>query len=153
MFPIHEYEEQIDSLYQLLSAHKDLADIRLSEEKWTLKEMLSHLIDSASNNHQRFIRMQLEPILEFPAYGAENWRDITKITDFDFSQLLDLWKNYNAFLIHLIKNMNEEAIGNIWKTNGKELTMQFLVEDYFIHLNWHMELYKTRIAELRSSQN
>ncbi len=152
MFPIQEYEDRINSFYQLMRRHSPISDIKLSEEKWTLKEMIGHLIDSASNNHQRFIRLQLDTIIEFPAYDAEEWKTVTKIQDFDLSALIELWKGYNLFLLHLIKNISEDSFHNTWKINGEEVNLQILIEDYFSrHLNWHIELYKSRIAELCSA--
>ena len=51
---------RIESFEILMTRNADLADIRLAPDKWTLKEMIAHLIDSASNNHQRFVRLQLD---------------------------------------------------------------------------------------------
>ena len=46
------------------------ADVKLGPDKWTLKEMVAHLIDSASNNHQRFVRLQIGHEISFPGYEA-----------------------------------------------------------------------------------
>ena len=151
MFTIPEYKTKINTFYELMAKHSDIADKRISEEKWTLKEMIGHLIDSASNNHQRIIRLQIDKKIDFPGYEAEDWKNITKITEFNFTDLINLWKGYNHYILHLIKNISEDNLDNIWEINGKEMTFKFIIEDYFgKHLDWHMELYKNRIQEILS---
>ncbi|MBK9046740.1 MAG: hypothetical protein IPL74_08565 [Bacteroidetes bacterium] len=43
-----------------------------SLQKWSKKEILGHLIDSATNNHQRFVRGQFETVPEI-SYDQNNW--------------------------------------------------------------------------------
>ena len=153
MFNITEYENKINNFYGIMMENKDIVDKKISEEKWTLKEMVGHLIDSASNNHQRIIRLQIDKKINFPAYEAEDWKNITKIKEFDFVDLINLWKLYNYYILHLIKNISEYNLDNIWEINGKEITMKFIIEDYFgSHIDWHIELYKNRIKEIYSKK-
>jgi hypothetical protein len=153
MFNIAEYENKINNFYGIMMENKDFMDKKISEEKWTLKEMLGHLIDSASNNHQRIIRLQIDKKINFPAYEAEEWKNITKIKEFNSIELINLWKEYNYYILHLIKNVSEDNMNNIWEINGKEMTLKFIIEDYFgRHMDWHIELYKNRIKEIESSQ-
>ena len=154
MFNITEYENKINNFYEIISKNEDIVNIKLSEEKWTLKEMISHLIDSASNNHQRIIRLQIDKIIYFPVYEAEDWKNITKIIEYNINGLKILWKEFNYYILHLIKNISEENLNNIWEINGKELTLKFIIEDYFgRHLDWHIELYKKRIEEIIENKN
>ncbi len=144
------YEKSIEDFYAVMEQNKDLAEIRLSDDKWTLKEMVGHLIDSASNNHQRFIRLQINERLTFPAYDAEEWKDKTKIQGYDFLKLINLWKGYNYYLIHLVNNIEGKKLANVWETDNGPVTLGFLIEDYFGgHLGWHVELYNNRIVEIR----
>ena len=150
MFNIKEYEARINSFFEIMFENKDIVDIKLSEEKWTLKEMVGHLIDSASNNHQRFIRLQIEKEIKFPEYDPKQWKDFSKIYDFEFIELINLWKSYNHFLLHLIKNIDAKDYNNKWVKEDKEITLKFIVEDYFgQHMDWHIELYKSRIEEIK----
>ena len=154
MFNIIEYENKINNFYEIISKNEDIVNIKLSDEKWTLKEMIGHLIDSASNNHQRIIRLQIDKIIYFPAYEAEDWKNITKINEHNINGLKILWKEFNYYILHLIKNISEENLSNIWEINGKELTLKFIIEDYFgRHLDWHIELYKKRIEEIIENKN
>jgi len=149
MFKINEYKEKINNFFEIMVENKKIVEIRLSEDKWTLKEMVGHLIDSASNNHQRFVRLQIEKNINFPIYDPEEWKNISKISGFDFFELINLWKSYNCFLLHLIKNIDENDLNNIWKVNGKELTLKFIIQDYFEeHMDWHIDLYTNRIGEI-----
>jgi hypothetical protein len=151
IFNINEYMERIVSFYRIMEQNKNIADIKLSEEKWTLKEMVSHLIDSASNNHQRFIRMHLETELIFPAYDAEEGKKLSNVSDHYFIPLINLWKEYKFYLLHIIKSIGENKLGNIWEINGKQLTLKFIIEDYFgRHMSWHIELYKERINDINN---
>jgi hypothetical protein len=154
MFSINEYEEKINNFYEIMISNKDIADIKLSEEKWTLKEMVAHLIDSASNNHQRIIRLQIDEKIIFPVYEAEIWKNVTRIKEYNFLDLINLWKGYNCYILHLIKNIDKNDLNNIWEINGEEISLKFIVEDYFgRHMDWHIELYKNRISEIKNRPN
>jgi len=70
-----------------------------SPNKWSKKEILGHLIDSAANNHQRFIRVQFE---EKPTilYDHVNWNHFNHHNTANTDHLMDLWISYNRFLIN-----------------------------------------------------
>ncbi|UTF51669.1 DinB family protein [Desulfomicrobium sp. ZS1] len=140
---------RIDSFEALMTEHGNLADIRLAPDKWTLKEMIAHLIDSASNNHQRFIRMQLEPVLIFPKYDAEEWKNTTKITSFDYATLVTLWKTYNTLLMHLIENVNPAALNHVWRREDKDISLEALIHDYFAHMELHRTMFEERVEEIK----
>ncbi len=143
------YSSQVDSFETIMAANADLADIRLAADKWTLKEMIAHLVDSASNNHQRFVRLQLEAVLAFPAYDAEQWRAVTAIADFDHATLVTLWKTYNLLLLHLIQTVNPACLNHVWRREDKDITLEALIHDYFAHLELHRILFVERAAEIR----
>ena len=145
------YEKKIEEYGALMSANSRYGDIRLAEDHWTLKEMIGHLVDSASNNHQRFVRLQLQEELVFPGYGEEDWRRVSRVNDLDYRFLTDFWRSCNQFLIHLIRNMEPESLNHVWKSPGGDLTLGFLVEDYFGHMDWHMDLFERRAGEIRKS--
>ena len=132
--------------------YKDLDEnitmINLSDDKWSLREIIGHLIDSASNNHQRFVRLQENNVLDYPIYHY-NWIKIEKINDLPFKILLDFWKNYNELLSHIIKNADEKKLHNTWKLPDRELTLEFIIVDYLRHLNEHLDHFAERLAEIR----
>jgi len=115
MLNTKRFKGLIDSLYEdLLRTHVEITDIKLSEDKWSLKEIIGHLIDSASNNHQRFVRLQFGDLLSFPAYDAEEWIKTQKYNIMNWDVLVTLWYNYNYLLLHIIENTNEIMFGNVW---------------------------------------
>jgi len=148
-FDTTDYETLIQSFYRTMKRNAKFAGVRLSGDKWTLAEMVGHLIDSASNNHQRFIRLQLEKKVFFPAYDAEEWKRVSQVSAFDFPDLAALWKQYNLFLLHVIRMIDEKSASNCWQIGTERKTLEFLVKDYFVHLQWHLELYNDRIAEIK----
>ncbi|MCX7787267.1 MAG: hypothetical protein N2442_06185 [Spirochaetes bacterium] len=149
-FPIDEYRKQIESFYALMIQHADIAQVKLGEDKWTLKEMVGHLIDSASNNHQRFVRLQLVEELTFPPYDPEGWRTVSKANNLDYLFLIDFWKQYNLFLLHLIQNIDPGSLDHAWIVNSEKKPLRFLIEDYFRHIRWHVDLFEKRAEEIRS---
>ena len=150
--PINNYRELINDFSILMQKHQKISSIRIDETKWTLKEMIGHLIDSASNNHQRFIRLQTEKEIIFPYYDPEEWKNISKVKIFDCSQLISLWKNYNDFLIHIITNINPANLENVWKTSEGNKSLDFLVSDYLSHMKIHYDMFEERAAEIISNK-
>ncbi len=152
MYPIREYEKKLASFRRLMLRHRSLSGVRLEEGKWSLAEMLAHLMDSAANNHQRFVRLQLERELDFPGYDAEGWVRVTKPNDYGYLPLVRLWEGYNRFILHLIAQVDEGCLGYLWKTPEGELTLDFLIRDYWRHMDWHRELFERRVAEIKAAR-
>ena len=122
--------------------------MKLAEDKWTLKEMIGHLIDSASNNHQRFIRLQSGDLLSFPAYDGEDWIRVEKHNRLEWSALVALWYNYNLLLLNIIANVDDSSLGNIWVKGEDAIPLDELIVDYFRHIAVHRDLFEKRLAEV-----
>jgi len=148
-FDIKGYEKLIDSFSRIMIKNKRIGQIRIADDKWTLQEMVGHLIDSASNNHQRFIRLQLGTALDFPAYDAEEWRRITQIVDCDYRFVVSFWEQYNTLLLHLIRNMKESDLNNYWIKGGENKSLGLLIDEYYKHIRWHLDLFNERIKEIK----
>ena len=115
------------------------ASERPSPERWCLKEVLGHLIDSASNNHQRFVRAQIAGRLEFPRYEQESWVRVQRYADAKWDHLIDLWQSYNAHLLHVVACMPPQGQQALCRVgDGKELTLTALFDDYVNHLEHHL---------------
>src|SRR5438046_5377776 len=82
---------------------------RPSPGRWAKKEVVGHLIDSASNNHQRFVRGQLTSGQDFPRYDQEQWVRIQDYQSARWADLIDLWRAYNIHILHVIACMTEEG--------------------------------------------
>src|ERR1700677_3061929 len=98
---------------------------------WSRKQVLGHLIDSASNNHQRFVRALLQPSLEFPNYdGAGNVR-VQAVHEAEWPLLVSLWAAYNLYLAHLIAHLPESKLDTPIRIGaGEPMTLGFLASGY-----------------------
>jgi hypothetical protein len=106
---------------------------------WSRKQVLGHLIDSASNNHQRFVRASLQDSLEFPGYDQNGWARVEAAEDADWSLLVALWANYNRYLAHVIAHLPPAKLGVPCRIGGSDpVTLQFLAEDYLTHMVHHL---------------
>ena len=112
---------------------------RPSPERWTKKEVIGHLIDSASNNHQRFVRGQIADGQDFPRYEQEQWVRIQNYQTAKWHDLIDLWRAYNTHLLHVAGCMTEEGQAATCKVGGgAEITLAWLFVDYVDHLDHHL---------------
>jgi hypothetical protein len=110
-----------------------------SENKWSKKEILGHLIDSAANNHQRFVRGQFENIPTI-FYDQNNWNKYNFYNQIGTEQLIEFWSAYNNQLVALLKLIPKENLLRECKVGGEEkFSIKFLFEDYVQHLEHHLK--------------
>jgi hypothetical protein len=126
------------SAERLLAISEESAGRRPKPDSWCKKEILGHLIDSASNNHQRFVRLQLAPSLEMPSYEQNGWVRSQNYAGRPWQDLVELWLAYNRHLVHIIRNADAGAARHIWNASGGDVELQFIIEDYLRHLNHHL---------------
>jgi DinB superfamily len=106
---------------------------------WSRKQVIGHLIDSASNNHQRFVRASLQGSLEFPGYEQDGCVRVQDVQDAPWPLLLALWKNYNLYLAHVIAHLPPSQLKAQCRIGDHEpVTLQFIAEDYLRHLLHHL---------------
>lgn len=118
---------------------EDDSAVRPSPERWAKKEVLGHLIDSASNNHQRFVRAQIIPRLELQGYDQEAWVRIQRYREAHWHDLIALWRTLNTHLIHIISKMPESTrLVKCRVAGGEEMTLIALFDDYVDHLEHHL---------------
>src|SRR5690348_7449491 len=98
--------------------------------KWSQKEELGHLVDSATNNHLRFVRASAEPNYRGPGYQQDIWVSTHGYNEMPWADLLDFWKRYNLFLARLIGRIPETALDHQCVIGESQpVTLQFLIED------------------------
>ena len=119
--------------------HDDMG-FKPDPHEWSKKEILGHLIDSAANNHQRFVRAVNKVTGDFPTYDQDEWIRIQRYNEMSWSFLVTLWSAYNNHLSHIIEcipGCAESSPCNI----GKEepVTLEFVVRDYLRHLQRHLK--------------
>lgn len=144
-----KFKSIVDSFYKTLTETPErITGRKLSKETWSLKEIIGHLIDSASNNHQRFVRLQFGNLLDFPAYDAESWIRAQRYADMDWKLLINLWYSFNCVLLKIIEHMDSKYLENEWINGDKAMTLSFLVNDYYRHMKWHIEHFEKRVKEI-----
>ena len=106
---------------------------------WSRKQVIGHLIDSASNNHQRFVRASLQGSLEFPRYDQDGCVRVQAVQSAPWSLLISLWTDYNLYLAHVIANLPTDKLKAHCQIDEDEpVTLRFLAEDYLRHLRHHL---------------
>jgi hypothetical protein len=106
---------------------------------WSRKQVLGHLIESASNNHQRFVRAALADALEFPAYDTPGSVRIQAVESAAWPMLVDLWASYNRFLVHVIQRLPEDKLGVVCRIGSNApVSLGYLAADYVVHLSHHL---------------
>jgi transcriptional regulator len=109
-----------------------------SPTKWSKKEIIGHLIDSATNNHQRFVRGQFENIPEI-SYDQNNWNEFSFYNQIESKQIISFWTIYNKQIIEIIKRIPKENLEKQIKIGNNILTLGFLIIDYVEHLEHHLK--------------
>jgi len=107
---------------------------------WSRKQLLGHLIDSASNNHQRFVRAALADALEFPAYDTPGSVRVQAVERAGWTMLVDLWASYNRYLAHVIRHLPAAKLEVVCRIGSNApVTLRNLAEDYVRHLVHHLD--------------
>jgi DinB superfamily len=128
-------------LPELRSVNEEQASAEPSRPgAWTKKEELGHLIDSATNNHVRFVRMALEDDYRGPSYAQDNWVALHGYREIPWASIVNLWNQYNWLLVHLIARISEPRLQIKASIGaGTPVTLQFLIEDYVLHMQHHLD--------------
>lgn len=118
--------------------------------KWSPQQTLGHLIDSAANNHRRFITLQSAADLVFDGYEGDEWVRVQAYDEADWVMLVELWRSYNRHLAHVVSRM---AAGDLTRPRTPHVldrlawrpvpadepaTLEYLVRDYVGHLEHHL---------------
>ena len=128
-----------DFVVRLERLEESTASQKLQPDKWSRKEILGHLIDSAANNHQRFVRVQYVKDLNSPSYEQIEWVNIQQYGLRSWKELLTLWKSYNYHLAHIIKHMPTDCLLiSCTIGSGELVTIGYVVVDYLGHLQHHL---------------
>jgi prephenate dehydratase len=136
---------------RLEQIHEQDSVIPLAEGKWSPKQIIGHLIDSAANNHTRFVRAQFTEDLVFPGYEQDEWVEVQRYNDEPWEQLVALWKHYNFHLSHLMAAV-PEALKQLPRTKhnldriafhtipaDQPVTLYYFMNDYVEHLRHHLK--------------
>jgi hypothetical protein len=116
--------------------------------KWCAREILGHLVDSACNNHRRFIVAQGADAVVFDGYDQDEWVRRQRYADMPFRDIAALWAAYNRHLAHVIGCTPDESLARSGRSprGDRDITLRFLMEDYVVHLRHHLDQIRTRLA-------
>lgn len=127
----------------LLEIPEEVAAERAGRGRWSPKEVIGHLIDSAINNNVRFIRSQQISLLEIPGYTQDFWVKGQAWQLSSWQGLIELWAGMNRHLALTIRAIPAEALTNLVKINNNEpVTLEYVVTDYLYHLKHHLSQVK-----------
>jgi len=126
-----------DTIPGLLSAIDEQSfSAKPAPQKWSKKEIIGHLIDSATNNHQRFVRGQFEENPKI-VYDQNKWNEHNYYDRMSSKQVILFWTAYNKQLVEVIKNIPKEKLQNKVNTEASH-TLEFLIIDYVEHMEHHL---------------
>ncbi|MEP5365853.1 MAG: DinB family protein [Reichenbachiella sp.] len=109
-----------------------------SPEKWSKKEVLGHLADSAMNNIHRFIRIKQGDQTNI-WYDQNFWVKASDYEHQDLESVKMLWKSLNLQIARVWENLGDTDLQKTIPVKDESPTLQFLMEDYIDHLNHHLK--------------
>jgi hypothetical protein len=128
----------------------DAAAKRPSAGTWSPKEVIGHLIDSAANNHGRFVRAQTTDDLVFSGYDQDAWVRLQRYNERPWMDLIALWRSYNSHIAAVVASIAPERLSlqrsrhNLdeiaWRTvsRDKPATLEYFIRDYLAHMKHHL---------------
>jgi len=141
----------VEACKQFRSLPQETIEARPKPGNWSVKEIVGHLIDSASNNHQRFVRLQIVDGLVFPDYSQDNDArvSIQMYQEAPWDDLLALWRYFNLHLARVIRTVDEKRIDHIWVVDeDTSIALGEMMVDYLRHLKEHLQQIRERVGSM-----
>lgn len=129
---------------RLKALPEEIISDRRNSQNRTIRQILGHLADSASNNTHRIVHLQYrESPVEFPNYATfgnnDRWIAIQDYQHEDWQNLIQLWKYQNLHIVHLIRNVDPAKLENQWIAGeGKLVSLRDMIADYLPHFHLHL---------------
>jgi hypothetical protein len=138
---------------KLLAISEDVITNKRNSQHRTIKQIVGHMIDSASNNTHRIIHLQYQPSpLIYPDYANlgnnDRWIAIQNYQTENWHDLVQLWKYSNKHIVHVIENVDISKLDNEWITAlGKNVSLKAMIIDYLRHFKLHLEEIRELITQ------
>jgi DinB superfamily len=130
------------SMPWLVTISEAEASVPEREGKWSAKQVIGHLIDSAVNNLGRIVRLQIEAGQSLPGYEQMAWVSLQHYAEREWAQVLALWFALNEHLAWTIKHVEKASLKDGGVVAGETLTLGFLIADYVAHMEHHLRLMR-----------
>ena len=114
--------------------------------KWSAKEVIGHLIDSAVNNLRRIMLLQIEAGPSLSGYAQREWVSLQHYAEREWAQVLALWFALNEHIAWTIEHVEKARLSNRGLIEGEPLTLGFLIADYIAHMEHHLRAMKSWIG-------
>lgn len=136
---------------KLMALDNAIISQRRNRQNRTIKQILGHMVDSASNNTHRVIHLQYQPSpLIFPDYANngnnDRWIAIQNYQSEDWNNLVQLWKYSNLHFVHVVENVDLSKLNNEWiSALNDHVTLEDMITDYLRHFQLHLSEIKELI--------
>ncbi len=131
-----------DAVSWLVTLSDADASVPEREGKWSVKEVMGHLTDSAVNNLARMVKMQSVEPQTLPGYEQEAWVARQHYREREWAGVLGLWFALNEHIVWTIRHVERSRLANEGVIEGDRLTLGFLIADYIAHMEHHMKATK-----------
>ncbi|HXT61773.1 MAG TPA: DinB family protein [Pyrinomonadaceae bacterium] len=148
---LQDFKQTIDSASaKLMQIDEAQSERPRAEDHWSSKQIIGHLIDSAANNHARFVLGQLKDDLVFAGYDQDGWVRTNHYQERTWPELIEFWRSYNLHLHHLMSHADKAKLTTpctlhtlqeiAFKTvpKAEPVTLEYLMRDYVDHLKHHL---------------
>jgi hypothetical protein len=134
------FNAQLKDIYAvLLGVSPALADTPWRPGGWTRKQIVGHLLDSAANNRQRFVRASIDGVYVGPGYAQQEWVSAHGYTNQRWQDLLRWWLTEHEILVAVVDRVSEDKLEALCRVGDDEpVTLGFLIEDYVRHQKHHL---------------
>jgi len=129
---------------KLSALSENAVTMRRNSQNRNIKQIVGHLVDSASNNTHRIVHLQYQPSpFAFPCYASfgnnDRWIAIQNYESENWTNLVQLWKYIHLHLVHVINNVKEEKLENQWiAATGEYVSLKNMIIDYLRHFKLHL---------------
>ena len=138
----------------LVNISEEEASITPVPGKWSKKEVIGHLIDSACNNHQKFVRTMNAREVRLAGYDQDVWVLVQEYNTQPWLLLLQLLESYNLHLANVVSRITDEQLTHVISIDDKELsTLELIVVNYAEHLEHHLKAVLPKSKFLKDPSN
>jgi DinB superfamily len=139
-----DFRTEIEELRaELLALSPALADAPWRPGGWTRKQIVGHLLDSAANNRQRFVRASIDGQYEGPGYAQDEWVAAHGYSNESWETLLRWWQAEHEILMAAVDRIPEDRLEVMCAVGeNAPVTLRFLIEDYVSHQRGHFKQLK-----------